>query len=249
MTDTGVAANLTEALRVRVAAVVREDLAAEAAAGFPLLSRFPNSEVAGVPDYISRLSDADRCHLLDALAHYSTLWWSHDVVREKKAHPILGRYLARQPAYPSGDWYGARPKRGRLKTSVMKMLTEAGYTRRTIDGARGTDAIEYRPPDATFSGRLIVHFDPGLMRQMEFGFRDWLSEDLRAHFGSPNPREFIPIVGVLAYDHLWHGAGVNNPVCWDLIAEDNLDETLSTMRDALERLTRLAHRINALTAR
>jgi len=131
----------------------------------------------------------------------------------------------------------------------MKMLTEtAGYTRKTIDGVPGTDVVEYRHPDPSFSGRLIVHFDPGLMRQIEFGFRDWLNEGLSAHFSSASPREFVPIVGVLAYDHLWHGAGVNNPVCWDLITEDNLAATLSTMRDALERLTTLGQRINDLKA-
>ena len=117
MTEPEVAANrstvgLTELLRARLAAVVREDLAVEASAGFPLLSRFPNSELAGVPDYVSRLTEAARSQLIDALSHYSTLWWSHEVVREKKAHPILRPYLARNPTYPSGDWYGARPKGG-----------------------------------------------------------------------------------------------------------------------------------------
>ena len=68
------------------------------------------------------------------------------------------------------------------------------------------------------------------------------------HFRSLSSREFIPIVGVLAYDHLWHGAGVNNPVCWDLITEDNVAQLLATMRDALEHLTALGQRINDLAA-
>src|SRR5208283_1880926 len=106
MTEAGTAS--TEGLRARFAAIVREDLAAETAAGFPLIRRFPNSEVVGAPDYVSRLTEADRGRLLDALAHYSTLWWSHDVVREKKAHPVLGPYLARHPSYPASDWYGGR---------------------------------------------------------------------------------------------------------------------------------------------
>jgi hypothetical protein len=41
---------------------------------------------------------------------------------------------------------------------------------------------------------------------------------------------------------------VNNPVCWDLITEDNLAETLAAMRAALERLTALGKRINGLAA-
>lgn len=246
MTEAGTAS--TEGLRARFAAIVREDLAAETAAGFPLIRRFPNSEVVGAPDYVSRLTEADRGRLLDALAHYSTLWWSHDVVREKKAHPVLGPYLARHPSYPASDWYGGRPKEARLRNAVKTMLTETGYAREPIEGVRGTAVIRYRHPDPAFTGRLLVHFDHSLMRQMEFGFRDWLNEGLGAHFGSPNPREFIPIVAMLAYDHLWHGGGVNNPVCWDLITEENLAETLATMREALERLTALGRRINNLSA-
>jgi hypothetical protein len=95
MTETEAAtpprANLMlEDLRSRIAAMIRQDLAEEAAAGFPLLQRFPNSETAGVPGYFSRMRQPDREILLDALAHYSTIKWSHDIVREKKAHPHLG---------------------------------------------------------------------------------------------------------------------------------------------------------------
>ena len=50
-------------------------------------------------------------------------------------------------SYPAGDWYGGRPKKSLLKTSVMNMLTEIGYARKTIDGVRGTDVVEYRHPE------------------------------------------------------------------------------------------------------
>jgi hypothetical protein len=237
----------TERLRARIAAVIREDLAAERAAGFPLVWRFPNSELASVPDAFARLDDADQNRLLDALAHFSTLWWSHELVRDREAHPILGPYLHRRPKYPDVDWFGGRPKKAALKKAVMTMLAEAGYDRQKIEGAKGTEVVVYAHSDQTFPGRLLVHFDSALMRQMEFGFRDWLAPSHKAHFSSANPRAFMPIVGVLAYDHLWDGHGTNNPVCWDLITEANLDESIATMRKALERLTALGKRVNALT--
>ena len=115
-----------------------------------------------------------------------------------------------------------------------------------IEGVKGTEAVVYRHSDPAFPGRLSVHFNSSLMRQMEFGFRDWLAPALKARFSSPNPRDFMPLVGVLAYDHLWDGHGTNNPVCWDLMTEANLDQSVATMREALERLTALGKRVNAL---
>ncbi len=239
----------TEAMRARIAAVIREDLAAEHAAGFPFLRRFPNSELASVPDAFARLDEAGQARLLDALAQYSTLWWWADnIVREREAHPLLGPYIHRRPRYPDGDWFGARPKKAVLKKAVMTMLAEAGYERQKIDGAKGTEAVVYSHPDPGFHGRLSVHFDSALMRQMEFGFRDWLAPALKSRFSSPKPRDFMPLVGVLAYDHLWDGRGSNNPVCWDLITEANLDESVAAMREALERLTAFGKRVNALQA-
>lgn len=240
---------MSEELRSRIAGIVRDDLAAEAEAGFPLLRRFPNSETAGVPAYIARLSKANRESLLDALAHYSTVKWSHEVVREKRAHPVLGPYLAKQPLYPSGDWYGERSKKSLLKKSVTERLGVAGFVRKKREPASPSDVLEFAHPDPSFAGRLIVSFDPGLLRQMDFGFRDWLCPDLSKHFELPNPREFIPIIGWLAYDHLWHGAGTNNPVCWDLVAEKRLEETGGLLVEILERLTTLAARINSLAVK
>lgn len=235
---------MSEELRSQIAAIVRRDLAEEAAAGFPLLRRFPNSEIANVPGYFAQLSASDRDILLDALAHYSTLQWSHEVVREKKAHPVLGPYLARRPLYPDGDWYGARPKRSALKKAVVARLTEAGFVREKQPGRSDANVLEFSHP--SFAGHLIVNFDPGLMRQMDFGIRHWLRPDLAKHFELPSPRDFIPILGWLAYDHLWDGRGVNNPICWDVIAEENLDETSALVVEILDRLSALAARINAL---
>jgi hypothetical protein len=231
-----------------MAVVIRQDLAEEAAAGFPLLKRFPNSEVASVPGYFANIAPVDRETLLDALAHYSTIQWSHDIVREKQAHPVLGPYLRRQPSYPLGDWYGERPRKSALKKSVVERLAHAGFGRKKQQGRSPADVLEFSHPDPSFEGYLMVNFDPGLLRQMDFGFRNWVRGDLKPQFELPDPRAFIPIVGFLAYDHLWDGRGTNNPVCWDVITTQNLEEAGDLVVEVLSRLAALAARINGLAA-
>ena len=236
---------MPEELRSQIAAIIRQDMMAEADAGFPLLQRLPNSETACVPHYFARLTKPDRESLLDALAHYSTLQWSHEIVREKRAHPVLGPYLAKQPLYPKRDWYGERPKKSALKKSITEALTAAGYVRVKREGASPSSVVEFSHPDSTIKARLIVSFDPGLMRQMDFGFCEWLSPRLSKHFQLQDPRAFIPVIGWLAYDHLWHGAGTNNPVCWDLVSEANLEETGGLLVEVLECLIRIAAQMNS----
>jgi hypothetical protein len=59
---------MSQESRSRVAALIRRNLADEMEAGFQLLRRFPNSEMAAMPDFVSRLSITDRESMLDALA-------------------------------------------------------------------------------------------------------------------------------------------------------------------------------------
>ena len=102
-------------LRARIAEVVRHDLAAEADAGFALLRRFPNSETAGIPDYIARLGEVERDALLDALAHYCTLWVvARD--RSREAGAASPRPLPRAAASLSaGRLVWAGPRKARSK--------------------------------------------------------------------------------------------------------------------------------------
>jgi hypothetical protein len=237
---------MPEALRTQIAAIIRQDLAAEAAAGFPLLRRFPNSETASVPEYFAGISPPEREILLDALAHYAMIQWSHEVVREKSAHPVLRPFLARRPLYPPGDWYGARPKKSLLKKTMTEKLAEAGFARRKQPPNSHPDVLEFSHPDPSFVGRLLISFDPGFPRQMDFGFRDWLRGGLAKHFEFQDPRAFIPVIRSLAYDHLWDGRGTNNPVCWDIIVSEDLEETGRLVLEVLERLSVLALRINSL---
>jgi hypothetical protein len=239
---------MSEELRSQISAIIRQDLAAEAAAGFPLLARFPNSETASVPGAFAALGAAERESLLDALAHYSMVQWTHAAMRERQAHPVLRRYLVRRPVYPPGDWYGARPRKSALKKSVVGHLAQAGFVRKKQPPGLPPDVMRFSHPDPGFAGYLGISFDPGSPRQLDFGFYDWLRGDLRRHFEFSDPRAFIPIVLCLAYDHVWDGHGTNNPICWDVITAANLEETCALMIEVLGRLTALAARINSLAS-
>ncbi len=238
---------MPEGFRTRMVAIIRQDLAEEAAAGFPLLKRFPNSETASVPGYFANIGPTDREILLNALAHYSTIQWSQEIVREKQAHPVLGPYLKRRPLFPPGDWYGERPRKSALRKAVVERLTQAGFTRLKQEDRSHAYVMEFSHPDPCFEGHLILSFDPGLLRQMDFGFRDWVRGGLKKQFELPDPRAFIPIMGFLAYDHLWDGRGINNPVCWDIVTTGNLEGIGDLVVEVLNRLTTLAARINGLT--
>jgi len=56
-----------------IAALVREELAREAEAGFPTLTRIPSSGVIKLLDYIATLSEADRTSLIEAQALIAAL--------------------------------------------------------------------------------------------------------------------------------------------------------------------------------
>ena len=126
---------MSDKLRSRVALLIREDLAGEMASGFPLLSRFPNSETASIPAFVAALSAADRDSMLDALARYATLRWDYAQNQEKQNNPAIPRLGRPQPRYPDGDWYGGRPNKTTLKRAVAGKLAAKGFVRRKREGA------------------------------------------------------------------------------------------------------------------
>src|ERR1700730_9939174 len=134
---------MSEELRSRVAAQLRRDLAEEMEAGFPLLRRFPNSEMAGMPDFVSRLSTEERESMLDALALYATLQWDHEKFLEKRKNPAIPRLGRPQPRYPDGDWYGGRPKKTALKRAVADKLAAVGFVPRKREKPGSSDWQEF----------------------------------------------------------------------------------------------------------
>jgi hypothetical protein len=235
---------MSEELRSRVALLIREDLAGEMAAGFPLLSRFPNSETAAIPAFVAALSAAERESMLDALARYATLRWDHAQNQQKRDNPAIPRLGRPQPRYPDGDWYGGRPKKTALKRAVADRLAAAGFVRRK--GAGSSDWQDYAHPDSAFPGTLCLSFDPGFPRQLSYGYRDWLRADLAGQFPPLGPRDIIPAITSLNYDVLWRCEATSSAICWDVITDANLDATLEVLIETAGRLYRLAVRINAL---
>ena len=240
---------MSEDLRTRVAAEIRRDLAEQAAAGFSLLRRFPDSETAGVPAFFAGLSAAERESLLDGLAWNATRESNPQQHEERsRTFPVLRglRYL--KPQYPSGDWFGGRPKKAKLKRTVADKLLAAGFVRRKRETPGGSDWMEFGRLGSAHPGRLVLFFDPGFPHQLDYGFRDWLRPDLRVHFPPLGPRDRIPALSNLNYETLWRCEASSNPICWDVITEANLEETLDALIESLARLAALAARINALDA-
>jgi hypothetical protein len=237
---------MSEQLRSRVAAEIRRDLAGEMQAGFPLLCRFPNSETAAIPDFVAHLSSAERESMLDALALYATLKWDHAQTIEKRNNPAIPRLGRPQPRYPEGDWYGGRPKKTALKRAVADRLAAAGFVLRKRETGRSSDWQEFAHPDSAFPGTLGLSFDPGFPRQLSYGYRNWLRPGLLDRFPPLGPRDIIPAITSLDYDVLWRCEATSSAICWDVITEANLEATLDVLMETLDRLYRLAARINAI---
>ena len=81
---------------------------------------------------------------------------------------------------------------------------------------------------------------------MSYGYRNWLRGDLAGQFPPLGPRDIIPAIASLNYDVLWRCEATSSAICWDVITEANLSETLDVLVETVERLYRLATRINAL---
>jgi hypothetical protein len=237
---------MSEELRSRVAAQIRRDLADEMEAGFPLMRRFPNSEMAGIPDFVSRLSTAERESMLDALALYATLQWDREKFLEKRNNPAIPRLGRPQPRYPDGDWYGGRPKKATLKRAVAEKLVAIGFVPCKREKAGSPNWLEFMHPDSGFPGTLGISFDPGFPRQLDYGYRNWLKPDLLNKFPPLGPRDIIPAITNLNYEVLWRCEVASTAICWDVITEANIEQTLETFVETLDRLYRLAARINAL---
>ena len=240
---------MSEVLRARVAAEIRRDLAEQAGAGFPLLRRFPDSETAAVPAFVSGLSAEERESLLDGLVWHATHEWDYQQREELiQAFPVLRglqmRYL--KCVYPESDWYGGRPKKAKLKRAVADGLVAAGFARRKRETPGSSDWMEFSHPDEAFPGFVGLFFDPGFPRQIDYGWRHWLRSDLATHFPPLGPRDNVPALGNLNYETIWRCAGQSIPFCWDVITEANLEEAVAVLVETLHRLAALAKRINAL---
>ena len=93
---------------------------------------------------------------------------------------------------------------------------------------------------------VSIFFDPGFPRQLDYGYRNWLKPDLLNKFPPLGPRDIIPAITNLNYEVLWRCEVTSTAICWDVITEANIEQTLETFVETLDRLYRLAARVNAL---
>src|ERR1700730_7713411 len=95
-------------LRRNVCALLRADLAEEAAAGFPRLMNIPQTDIIWCLDHFARLSAAERDALLDALADGGTMaFFPRPGVGDWESAPALARFREKRdgPGSKGGTRY------------------------------------------------------------------------------------------------------------------------------------------------
>src|SRR5216684_3927414 len=102
---------------------------------------------------------------------------------EAESPPVRWRILCRKTFAPASPRSSGRicARKPLLKKAVVERLTNAGFARKKRPGGWPLDVVGFSHPDPSFEGYLIVGFAPGLRRQMDFGFRDWMRADLITH--------------------------------------------------------------------
>jgi hypothetical protein len=85
-------------LRSRVAAVYREELAEELAAGLPILRRIPCTQVIRLVDYLTGLDPGEQANLMDGLAWFASVGATPELFAAEWAqaqqHPAIARMRA-----------------------------------------------------------------------------------------------------------------------------------------------------------
>ncbi|MGC2411697.1 MAG: hypothetical protein WA459_03240 [Stellaceae bacterium] len=123
-----------------IAALIREELEREAAAGFPTLTQIPSTGVIKLLDYLATLSDGERMALIEAQARVAALCFfpaplisaAHEHLRSTE--PAL---LRRAASFQAPEFsYGLRYLGLRMHRAVMndpQSLAELVRTRATLD--------------------------------------------------------------------------------------------------------------------
>lgn len=231
--------------------IIRDELARESAADFPLLKTFPNSETLGVPQYFANLSSDDRETLLDAMAYYSLVPFSHELINEQKTNQVFHKFTYKQPSYGSSFMVG-RPPKNTLKKALIECLNKEGF-----DCKKEGSSVFARGTIGSASATVWMHFNPGAMRQFYFGVSDWMSDNIRQELaplsvkwqnmlGAEQTR-LAPIIEGFSYDQLWTGSPASPcDTGWDLISQTNLNDSIEAFNQALKRLGSMIEQINGL---
>jgi hypothetical protein len=257
-------------LRSNVAALIRNDLAQEASAGFPILSRTPCTQVVRFLDYWATLPTADQDALLDSLARLAS------VIAEPERAAVEMAQRQQDPALARlGAAVAFRGFAGGYRCTPIKIL--GGIAKNKAIGnvedwlkTSGCSALELQlRPELLPSPDCIVPVKPARLKKLvdkmltalfaprkeslgsdgckyvgEFDQSPLTVTVLFAPPGRQNPRQLQYLVNGGTYEGLWHCHAI-----WDYITEENAERSVKLLRDLVFYLVGFMKRVNELRQR
>jgi hypothetical protein len=254
-------------LRTNVAALLRAELAHEASAGFPILSRTPCTQVVRFLDYWTTLAAADQDALLNSLARLASVIAEPEraaaEMAQRQQDPALARLSAAVAFRGFAGGYRCTPIKilgGIAKNKAIGNLEDWLKT-------CGCSALERQPrPELLPSPDCIVPVKPARLKKLVnetltalFAPRkESLGSDgckyvggfeqspltvtvLLAPQGRQNPRQLQYLVNGGTYEGLWHCHAI-----WDYITEENAERSVKLLNDLVVYLVRLMKRVDEL---
>jgi hypothetical protein len=251
-----------------IAGLLRTDFGEEAEAGFPHLSRVPQTRVVQFLDYFASLCRNDQAELLDALALRGSVLCNLSLGASFPVVPAFDRYwntvsapgpftggfrycdvkfLALVPKIPEfgshEDW---------IEKSQKPWVSELALTPRD-DLLPEMSCL--KPASTRLLRKLVKDtlgdrgFSPEVVRGAEHKYVRASGDKVRIDFGSymgqlcygvSAVRDSSRIVG-LSYEALWGQAGG-----WDYLTEENATRAIGHLPELVEYLIRLTERIARL---
>ncbi len=209
---------------------MRQELAAEAHAGFPLLRRTPCTLTVALLDYYAELDEADREALLAGLAEVA----AGRMVYRASGNPAVAAFHAamQSPRYAGGYRYTGvkliRLMKGDPK-SWAKFQQTAG---RPASAELIPDMERMVPAKAQQLRKLCKPLLAGPVMEMQVAI------DFGSMLGQLRYGATSEVFRGLAWESLW-GAYMG----WDLVTEENAERSVWVLLEHLERLSRIRRKI------
>jgi hypothetical protein len=148
-------------LRSNVAALIRNDLAHEASAGFPMLKRIPCTQVVRLLDYWATLAGEEQGSLLDALARLASVIAEPERAAAEMAQRQQDSALARLSAAVAFRGFA-----GGYRCTPIKILGGVGNLADWVKTC-GCSALERQPrPELLPSPDCIVPVKPARLKKL-----------------------------------------------------------------------------------
>jgi hypothetical protein len=253
---------------LNVVAVLRTELAEEAAAGFPRLRRIAQTDFIWFLDYFAGLAAAEREALLDALAQGGAMaFFPRQSAGEQEIAPALARLRERRerPGSKGGTRYmdmktlcmnPSLRAPGGYHPSWRENLTELHFQPRTdlLPDLSHLKAAKAPLLRKLVNASMTRAFQPKKEKQpggsCKFVFPYGNGELMVwVHFGSM-PAQLIYhvslknaasefLITLLSYESLWGAASG-----WDYLTEENAERSIDFLAEQIVYLAKLADRVN-----